>query len=463
MSERSRQITIILVTVLILGATALIDWQRGTLPAYAQTLTNTPTLTPTQTPTNTPTGTLTITPTPTPTVTPTFFPTATPFPGFATPFATATATRPVRIVTEIASPRSGDAAAGFVTFYGTALMTAYRRYEISFSPAGLEAWSWLYASEAIVHDNVLFLFDSIAVKDGYYDFRLRTIDDIGNYKDFVLRGLEIRNANPPTPTIDYNEMGTPLPPAPISPLSTPTPTVRPRIVQFSDAGQGIFAPEVGQTVSGFVEIVGTANGFRTNPFERYEIAISTSGDGNWNWLYGSEEQLWQDTLYTFDTRRVPDGYYDIRLRIVYRDANYDDYILRYLNIHNSGAPDPYASYTNGIYRPRSNKPVSGVVTFAGTALDPSFLRWELAWSPAGMEQWNFLTSGETQVVKDVFARLDLSRLTGTQIDVRLRVVRQDYNYSEHYVRNLNVVLPPTPAPPVHLQTPYPAATPTPLG
>ena len=480
MSLRSRQFAITLLALLILGISALADARRGARPVSAQdtsTATSTASATPTATvtPTATPTGSLTPTPTLTPTWTPTFLP------GFATPFATATATRLVRVVTEIASPRSGDAASDYVAFYGTALMTAYRRYEFAISPAGMESWAWLMGSEAIVHDNVLYLFDSTLVKDGYYDFRLRTIDDIGNYTDFILRGLEIRNAWPPTATPAFNEFGTLLPPAPISPLQTPIPTTRPLIVQNSPNGQGIFAPEVGQSVSSYVDIVGTANGFRTNPFERYEIAISVAGDGNWNWLYTSEEQVWQNTLYTFDTRRVPDGYYDIRLRLVYRDANYDEYILRYLNIVNAGVPDPEETFSNGIYRPKSHKAVSGIVEFRGTALDPAFLRWELAWSLAGAEEWNFLTSGESPILKDIFARLDLSRLTGSTIDVRLRVVRQDFNYDEYFTRGITITLPtptpehrPLPAPiltatptltPTFLppQSGTPFATPTPLG
>ena len=411
------------------------------------TLTATPTWTPTGTLTETPTGTLTATPTwtlswtPTPTWTPFGFltptPTWTPFGFIASPMETPTPTREIRVVTEISHPGSGDAIAGAATILGTALVPSYRKYEIHISPAGAEQWEWLTTSLDVIHDSTLYVLDSTMYGDGFYDLRLRTIDDLGNYKEAYLRGLEIRNGNPPTATPAVNRLGTPLPTQPVSPLGPPTATPRPRIVQNIPNGQGIFAPEVGQTVAGPVDIVGTVNGNYLNPFVRYEIAISPAGEGNWNWLYSGEQQVWQGVIYTLDSTQFANGSWDVRLRNVYRDGNYDEYILRYLKIDNSGRPSA-ASVANGIVQPISNSDVAGITLFVGTAADPAFQRWELAWSPAGLEQWTALTRSERPAVNEPLARLDLSKLAGTQIDVRLRVVQQDGNYDEYFVRGLRV-------------------------
>lgn len=488
MSLHAKRLVILGVALFVLIAALAAQVESRPRAVLAQDVTATPTPTPSWTPTPTPTPTPTLdpfatptptfnpfaTPTPTPTInpfaTPTFTPTFNPFaptptwtptfPFFATPFGTPpTPTRPIRIVTEIVSPKSGDAAAGFAPIFGTALKTAYRKYDIHISPAGSENWSWLTTSFDIVSDGQLYLLDTKAYPDGYYDIRLRAVDDNGDYTEAFLRGLEIRNAHPPTATPNFNELGTLIPPPPDSPLE-PTPTPRPRIQQNSTTGQGIFSPEIGQTVSGFVDLIGTANGSGANPFDRYEIAISTAGDGTWNWLYTGEEQMWQGKLYTLDTRRFPDGYYDLRLRLVYRDANYDDYILRYLYIANSGAPDPADLYPNGIYRPKEGSVVGGIVDFIGTAIDPDFARWEMSWSISGSDQWAFLLASEQPVINGALARLDVTKLAGASLDLRLRVVRSDGNYDEFLLRNLNVVSPtPTPLPAL----PLPPVTPTPLG
>lgn len=464
MSNRTKRFLIVLILFGVLAGAAWAELATPARPLFAQedttpTITPTPTGTPTLTPT--PTGTTSLTPSLTPTWTPTFFFTPTPTwtPPFPinSPLVSPTATKPIRIVTEISHPQSGDAVSGFTPILGTALMTAYRRYELAISPAGMENWQTLFNSMDVKHDDQLYVIDTTQFPDGYYDLRLRTINDTGEYIEGFLRGMEIRNANPPTVTPAFDESGALIPPL-VSPLATPTPTPRPRIIQFIPDGQGIFNPEVGDTVSNFVDIIGTAVGYYQKPFERYEMAISPAGEGAWNWLYGSDQQVWQDVVYTLNTRDFADGYYDVRLRIVYRDANYDDFILRYLNIANAGVPDVNVTSPNGIDSPTSCDAIGGIVDFVGTAAGPEFVRWEMAWSPSGTEQWSWLTGGDTPVVNQVLARLDVNSLVNDEIDVRLRIVKPDGNYEDHYVGNLRVLAPtPTPTPPL---SPLPGENPT---
>ncbi len=406
----------------------------------------------------------------TPTWTPTW--TATPF---GAPTATPTATRSRKVVNEITHPGPGDAVSGFVDFRGTALLPSFRRYDVHIAVAGSESWQWLLTSDLVVRDDTLYLLDSTSYPDGFYDLRVRAINDAGDYTEASLRGFEIRNANPPTPTPEHNALGTPLPSSPL-PTPTPLPTLPPtRIPERIPGGQGFYAPNRGDVLRGYVAIVGTVNGTRRNPFERYDLYISQSGTEQWNWLYGSEEQFWQQDIYVLDTTALPDGTYDLRLRIVYRDANYDEYFLRNLTVANQMAadqrpgkaappkkvpPSQSAAQTLGIHSPASGEVVRGVVDFTGSAVDGSLLRWEMFWSPAGADQWAFLVSSERPVLTGLLARLDLSQMPPGPYDFLLRIVRTDGNYTDYPLRNVQVTFPPTPTP-VPTATISPLATPTP--
>jgi hypothetical protein len=75
-----------------------------------------------------------------------------------------------------------------------------------------------------------------------------------------------------------------------------------------------------------------------NPFVRYELHIAESGSDDWGWLFSGKEQFWQSPLYTLDTTRLADGFYDMRLRTVYRDGNYDEYYVSRLQVANQTPP-----------------------------------------------------------------------------------------------------------------------------
>ena len=398
----------------------------------------------TETPTWTPTGTATGSITPSPTFSPT--PTFTPFPGqVLTP--TPTATRPPRIVNEIAAPKPGDAVAGWLNIIGTALIDAYRRYDMHIAVAGSEDWRWLTTSDAFVSDGVLYRLDTTQFPDGFYDLRVRVLRDDGNYSETFLRNMEIRNANPPTPTPLRNEFGTSLPPQPESPLvliPTPTPTIEPALLSNIPNGPGIFLPEHEDVLRGKVTIIGTANSSSANPFVRYELAITTSGREQWAQIYSSEDQLWQDVLYTLDTKRLTDGFYDLRLRLVFRDSNYDEYYVRNLRVANQTyVPDhkrPTATPAVGIFLPATTASVSGVVEVSGVANSPNFLRWELYLAPSGSDQWSFLVSSQNPA-SGLLARLDLSRLPFGVYDMRLRVISRDNQYQDYFSRQIQLTAP----------------------
>lgn len=363
-----------------------------------------------------------------------------------------TATPDRRVVNEIIHPKSGDAAAGFVQIIGTPLIQNFDHYDVHIAPAGSEDWRWVASGYRVIRDGVISTLDSTQYEDGAYDIRVRAVQNGGNYDETFLRRLHIRNSYPPTATPYFNVAGTRvyvLPAPTLTPLPTPTAAVQMR----SSQQQGLFAPVNRQVIRGYTPVVASVFGYPKTPFARYELAISPGGMEQWSYLDGGESQYWQETIYLLNTRTLPDGLYDLRLRNVYRDANYDEYFVRGLRIANGEKDNAAQPQSNGFSAPRPGQTVGGTVAFQGTVLDPNFLRWELYWSPSSAEAWAYLANGETQVFNNLLARLDLSLLSAGQYDFKLRIVRRDYNYDEYFLRGLHIV-PPTAAPHI-VSTPTP--------
>ena len=350
----------------------------------------------------------------------------TPTPG---PSPTPTPTKVKRAVNEITAPTSFDAIFNGTDIIGTALVDSFQRYDMHISPAGLEDWQWLTTSFNIVHDNVLYRLDTSRFPDGYYDLRSRAIAIDGTYTESFVRGVEIRNANPPTLTPDPEATVTP-----VSVLPTPTPAIVSRI----PGGQGFYAPDSGAVLDGVAEIRATVNGTRDQRFERYELAISPAGLEQWSWLHGEPTQVWQNRIYDLDTGLYPDGRYDLRLRNVYDDGNYSEYFLRSLTFANAGPARLEFAPPAGIVSPRSGAKIAGIVDFVATVPQADLLRWELAWSPGQREQWSYLVGGDQPVTQQTLASLDLRQLPPGQYDFRLRIIRSDYNYTDYHVRDLQL-------------------------
>lgn len=123
---------------------------------------------------------------------------------------------------------------------------------------------------------------------------------------------------------------------------------------------------------------------------------------------------------------------------------------------------PAEAQQSGISQPATGETVSGIVEVIGTAVDPTYLRYELAFlqeanSGAG---WIVFAEGNQQVINGTLAFWDttVGRNIGSPVfpdgvyQLRLRVVRADYNYSEYFVTGL-VVANETPITPTPEDTP----------
>jgi hypothetical protein len=117
---------------------------------------------------------------------------------------------------------------------------------------------------------------------------------------------------------------------------------------WAQAGNGVTSPVPGDTVSGIVLVEGTA----ADPnFLRYELAFFYEGNPGAGWIVfaESDQPVVAGTLAVWDTtvgRNVgapvfPDGVYQLRLRVVKADYNYNEYFASGIIVSNDDAtPTP---------------------------------------------------------------------------------------------------------------------------
>lgn len=109
---------------------------------------------------------------------------------------------------------------------------------------------------------------------------------------------------------------------------------------------GIGAPAAGETIAGVVTVTGTAVHLA---FLRYELAFLNESNQGAGWIVFAESSqpvengvlaIWDTTVgHNVGAPVFPDGRYQLRLRVVKTDYNYDEFFVTSLTIHNAG-PTP---------------------------------------------------------------------------------------------------------------------------
>jgi hypothetical protein len=118
---------------------------------------------------------------------------------------------------------------------------------------------------------------------------------------------------------------------------------------------GFTAPVEGDVLSGIVIVEGTA---ADSSFLRYELAFRHETGPNSDWIvFAQGDQpvingtlaVWDTTVGSSTNRVFPDGRYQLRLRVVRQDFNYDEYFVSNLTIANdSGTPTPTPTLTTTV-------------------------------------------------------------------------------------------------------------------
>lgn len=131
---------------------------------------------------------------------------------------------------------------------------------------------------------------------------------------------------------------------------------------------GFTAPNNGDTLTGVITITGTA----VHPaFLRYELSFLNETVSETGWIVFAEnsQPVTDGTLAIWDTTVgrdagvpvFPDGRYQLRLRVVKTDYNYDEFFLTGLTISNAGPPPT----------PTVDEPSLTTTAMASTAVVPT--------------------------------------------------------------------------------------------
>ncbi len=96
-------------------------------------------------------------------------------------------------------------------------------------------------------------------------------------------------------------------------------------------------PAEGESVSGVIDVTGTVD---FPDFMKYELFLK--GGGEMIWAVTVYAPVVNGKLATIDTRIYPDGRYQLLVRTVKSDSNYDEYVgANFLIENNLGAPQAY--------------------------------------------------------------------------------------------------------------------------
>jgi len=105
-------------------------------------------------------------------------------------------------------------------------------------------------------------------------------------------------------------------------------------------GSGISYPPETEVVRGVIEIRGTA---ANADFWKYELAAAPFGTQNWFNIAVSETPVTNGVLGVWNTGTVQDGTYTLRMRVVKRDGNYDEFTPQRVLVGNAlPSPTPTA-------------------------------------------------------------------------------------------------------------------------
>lgn len=133
----------------------------------------------------------------------------------------------------------------------------------------------------------------------------------------------------------------------------------------------------------------------------------------------------------------------------------------------------YAQSTSAITSPATGGSVGGAVPVIGTAEIDNFQRYELYYKqePSSDDAYIYFDGDTRQVQSGQLGVWQTGDLPPGTYTIRMRVVKADGNYSEHFVRNLSInqqpqateTPTPTPTSDQPTATPIPINTPTPVG
>ena len=109
------------------------------------------------------------------------------------------------------------------------------------------------------------------------------------------------------------------------------------VFALQQGAPAISVPVAGQTLSGQVSVVGTAD---APNFASAELAFAYAADptGTWFLLARPTQPVQESTLAAWDTTQISDGEYSLRLRVYSQDGTFQDFTVTGLQVRNNAPP-----------------------------------------------------------------------------------------------------------------------------
>jgi peptidoglycan/xylan/chitin deacetylase (PgdA/CDA1 family) len=227
------------------------------------------------------------------------------------------------------------ALSGVVRVFGVADHPTFRKWQIDLVLDDENVAFLSLGEKPQVAPGLLVALDTQIYPDGEYRLRLRVVHGSLNYEEYF---LPVRIANGSSPIVsDIPPVASPSQPAPLpQPVAAPAPTT-----PLSQNGLSLTSQD------GLLSVRGVAD----HPaFLKWQIDLLLYGDADQAaFLAVGEERVPDATqLTSFYSADYPEGEHQLRLRVVRRDQNYDEYLLpvvigsgnSYFATGRDGAPTP---------------------------------------------------------------------------------------------------------------------------
>lgn len=207
---------------------------------------------------------------------------------------------------------------GLVAVLGVADHPTFRKWQLDLLLDGAETLFLALGEKPIPSPSLLFALDTRLYPDGQHQLRLRVVHSNLNYDEYF---LPIQIANQPASGAIAPPPSQPAQPT-VQPAAVPAPTpvVAPAPALLL-AGNGLSVVVQGNRLS--------IRGVADHPtFRKWQIDLLVNGDANQSLFLavGEERTPVEQEFVQINPADYPAGVHQLRLRVVYENLNYDEYL-----------------------------------------------------------------------------------------------------------------------------------------
>lgn len=335
----------------------------------------------------------------------------------------------------ISAPANGATVRGSVEVMGYASDPNFSKWQLDLLPGG-DPSAAIFLAFGETAGDVKYTLNTVGLPEGEHALRLRVVRSDSNYSEFTNKFTVANSAASLTKPADTTPTAKDIVQTAIDAGSFKTLVAAAQAAGLVDTLKGagpftVFAPNDAAfaklpagTVEGLLKDPKALANVLTYHVLAGEVKAAAVKDGlTVNTVQGSPV-----TFTIMDGKPMING-----ANIISTDIMATNGVIHVIDavILPPAAADTGADMTNGIKSPKDGATVSGAVEVMGHAMDPNFVRWELALLPGGdVNAPVSLASGKEH--GDFTYSLDTTGLPNGEHAFRLRVVRSDGNYGEYF-------------------------------